>query len=149
MVFRWPKPLVFMVFGAHGIYTVYIYIYLYIYIVIYILYIYIYIFIYIYIYINIYIYIYTSYHQLAAAKVNTPCVDLFHGWHQRSGFFQNRIFWRNFRPIRIYVKMTLTSWWLQSYTIFTPNLGELIQFDEHIFPNGLVKDHQPVNDVRI
>ena len=47
---------------------------------------YIYLYMHIYIYTNIYIYIYTSYHQLAAAKVNTPCVDLSHGWHQRSGF---------------------------------------------------------------
>ena len=26
LVFRWPKPLLFMVWGAHGIYCIYIYI---------------------------------------------------------------------------------------------------------------------------
>jgi len=30
----------------------------------------------------------------------------------------------------------------QRFFSFTPNLGEMIQFDEHIFPNGLVKNHQ-------
>ena len=33
--------------------------------------------------------------------------------------------------------------WFQTFFIFTPNLGEMIQFDEHIFQMGWF-NHQPV-----
>ena len=34
---------------------------------------------------------------------------------------------------------TKIGWWFQLFLIFTPNLGGMIQFDEHIFSNGLVQ----------
>ena len=33
-------------------------------------------------------------------------------------------------------------WWFQIFFIFTPTWGRWIQFDEHIFQMGLVKNHQ-------
>ena len=30
----------------------------------------------------------------------------------------------------------LARWWFQIFLIFTPNPGEMIQFDEHIFQMG-------------
>ena len=37
----------------------------------------------------------------------------------------------------ISIKATFFSWWwFQTYFIFNPNLGEIIQFDEHIFQTG-------------
>ena len=32
-----------------------------------------------------------------------------------------------------------TRWWFQTFFMFTPNLGEVNQFDEHIFRKGLVQ----------
>ena len=29
-----------------------------------------------------------------------------------------------------------TSWWFQIFFIFSPNLGDMIQFDDHIFQMG-------------
>ena len=60
LFFRWPKPLIFMVFGAHGIYIYCLYIYISIYINIYLfMHIYVYImYIYIFTYISIFTYIY-------------------------------------------------------------------------------------------
>ncbi len=31
---------------------------------------------------------------------------------------------------------TYTGWWIQTFLIFTPILGEMIQFDEHMFQMG-------------
>ena len=36
----------------------------------------------------------------------------------------------------------MTRWWFQIFFIFTPNLGEMIHFDEHIFQTGWF-NHQP------
>ena len=39
----------------------------------------------------------------------------------------------------------ITRWWqLKDFVLFTPNPGEMIQFDEHIFSTGLVQP--PTND---
>ena len=43
-------------------------------------------------------------------------------------------------PISIYIWVVAT----QRFFIFTPNPGEMIQFDEHIFQVGWF-NHQPVN----
>ena len=37
---------------------------------------------------------------------------------------------------------SISGWWFQTYFMFTPKLGEMIQIDEHIFSDGLVKNHQ-------
>ena len=42
--------------------------------------------------------------------------------------------------------VTLSWWWFQIFFIFTPFLGEMIQFDEHIFQMGWL-NHQPVVDI--
>ncbi len=31
---------------------------------------------------------------------------------------------------------SMTRWWFQAFFVFTPNLGEMIQFEEHIFQMG-------------
>jgi len=36
---------------------------------------------------------------------------------------------------------TYTRWWFQRFFIFTPIPGEMIQFDEHIFPRGWFNHH--------
>ena len=38
-----------------------------------------------------------------------------------------------------------TGWWFHRFLMLTPNPGEMIQFDEHIFPMGWF-NHQPVQD---
>ncbi len=30
-------------------------------------------------------------------------------------------------------------WWFETFLIFIPKIGEMIQFDEHIFSDGLVQ----------
>ena len=39
------------------------------------------------------------------------------------------------------VHHSLTRWWFQIFFIFTPNLGEMIQFDEHILQMGWFNHH--------
>ena len=39
-------------------------------------------------------------------------------------------------------QLRFSRWWFQIFFIFTPNLGEMIQFDYHIFQMGW--NHQPV-----
>ena len=34
-----------------------------------------------------------------------------------------------------------TRWWLQRFLIFTPKIGEMIQFDDHIFQMGWFNHH--------
>ncbi len=47
----------------------------------------------------------------------------------------------NFEPYRgIYIYI-VSDWWFQIFFIFTPILGEMIQFDNHIFQMGWFK-HQ-------
>ena len=46
-------------------------------------------------------------------------------------------------------KIAYPRWWFQMFLIFTPDLGEMIQFDKHIFQIGV--NHQlvfitPTND---
>ena len=31
-----------------------------------------------------------------------------------------------------------SSWWFQTFFIFTPKIGKMIQFDEHIFQMGWI-----------
>ena len=40
----------------------------------------------------------------------------------------------------------MDGWWFQIFFMFTPNVGEMIQFDEHIFQMGWF-NHQLVLDV--
>ena len=43
-------------------------------------------------------------------------------------------------------RCTITRWWQLKYSLFSPRkLGEMIQFDEHIFQRGVVKNHQLLN----
>ena len=46
--------------------------------------------------------------------------------------------------LRIYDQ--LTGWWFQRFFIFTPNPGEMIQFDEHVFQMGWF-NHQLVDQM--
>ena len=43
---------------------------------------------------------------------------------------------RAFPPIGQVATREITGWWFQIFFIFTPILGEMIQFDEHIFQMG-------------
>ena len=51
-------------------------------------------------------------------------------WNHFSWFaFSLRSDWRS-------KSMLFTRWWFQTFFLFTPNLGKMIQFDEHIFQMG-------------
>ena len=41
-----------------------------------------------------------------------------------------------------YLRDKVTRWWFQEFFIFTPKIGEMIQFDKHIFQVGWF-NHQP------
>ena len=41
-----------------------------------------------------------------------------------------------------YVCLPEGRWWFQIFSIFTPKIGEMIRFDEHIFQMGWF-NHQP------
>ena len=48
------------------------------------------------------------------------------------------------------MKQPVLDWWFHFFKLFTPNLGEMIQFDEHLFQMGwfnhqLVMEYQAVS----
>ena len=64
-------------------------------------------------------------------------------YHLESRWLANPMYWFIMAPFRhllkvcaIYFHYGVPRWWFQTCFIFTPKIGEMILFDEHIFQMG-------------